>query len=75
MHLVAKAKAIQVLGTMRKNFANTADYAPADSLPACAEPSHLVHGPKSSLISRALATSLAAALIVACGGRGGDSAT
>lgn len=50
------------------------DRAPADSLPACAEPGHLGHEPKSSLIPPALASSLAAALLVACGGGGSDSA-
>ena len=37
------------------------DRAPADSLPACAEPGHLGHEPKSSLIPPAVASSLAAA--------------
>ncbi|WP_088164305.1 DUF1800 family protein [Delftia sp. K82] len=50
------------------------DRAPANSLPACAEPGHLGHGPKSSLIPPAMAASLAAALLVACGGGGGDTA-
>src|SRR5258708_39177672 len=48
--------------------------APADSLPACAEPGHLGHEAKNSLMPPAMAASLAAALLVACGGGGGDTA-
>src|SRR2546430_5636805 len=50
------------------------DRAPADSLPACAEPGHLGHEAKNSLMPPAMAASLAAALLVACGGGGGDTA-
>src|SRR2546429_6978106 len=45
------------------------DRAPADSLPACAEPGHLGHEAKNSLMPPAMAASLAAALLVACGDR------
>ncbi|WP_313235962.1 DUF1800 domain-containing protein [Delftia acidovorans] len=50
------------------------DRAPANSLPACAEPGHLGHEARSSLMPPAMAASLTAALLVACGGGGGDTA-